>query len=405
TAKDESISDNRISLPEPKTPAEFALHILRKQFYKIADRKLSAIMSHNLEHEPDFVHNIGPGVDPVFDKILNSLGYIARHKPKPVIDLVLIWRKEKQELKQDGPEPSHKLVKQVRPETLRDDVGKQLEDLAFKHVIDSRSSRHAIAVYDLFAELIGELSRIRFMSVSDRFISELERYTPNALKEQESKIELLIRGMHFLQLKIYPLEALEETADFLQSLANFLRHAHGVRIKHAYARLFVRLFMPIAGLSEIIRHLFPQNRRSVYVNLDLFVQFIHFVGIRHHDYCMKNLIFMLMNSENIANSNTSALELIAPERMRIGIRSFMMILYSMQTSELRPPFPSNPDLFDQRQGLGIKISSDILSDDIFNQAGLKENVDRFCDISYRVAVILDQHFGHLTVLDERNLTK
>ncbi|CAG8844343.1 8872_t:CDS:1, partial [Racocetra persica] len=158
-------------------------------------------------------------------------------------------------------------------------------------------------------------------------------------------------------------------------------------------------------LNEIIRHLFPQNRRSVYVNLDLFVQFIHFVGIRHHDYCMKNLIFMLMNSENIANSNTSALELIAPERMRIGIRSFMMILYSMQTSELRPPFPSNPDLFDQRQGLGIKISSDILSDDIFNQAGLKENVDRFCDISYRVAVILDQHFGHLTVLDERNLTK
>ncbi|CAG8847458.1 20849_t:CDS:2, partial [Racocetra persica] len=67
--------------------------------------------------------------------------------------------------------------------------------------------------------------------------------------EQESKIELLIRGMHFLQLKIYPLEALEETADFLQSLANFLRHAHGVRIKHAYARLFVRLFMPIAGVA------------------------------------------------------------------------------------------------------------------------------------------------------------
>ncbi|CAG8647227.1 35844_t:CDS:10 [Gigaspora margarita] len=544
--KDESTSDNRISLPEPKTPAEFALHILRRQFYKIADRKLSSIMSYNLEHEPDFVLNIGPNVDQVFDKILNSLGYIARHKPKPVIDLVLIWRKEKLELKQDGPEPSHKrhlsdtvlpirgrevddilkerrkqatlfivcrtlieVVKQVRPETLRDDVGKQMEELAFKHILDLRPeemqrSRHALAVYDLFAELIGELSRIRFMSVSDRFISQLERFTPNMLKEQESKIELLIRGMHFLHLKIYPLEALEETADFLQSLANFLRHAHGVRIKHAYSRLFVRLFMPIAGvavaevnfpawvkaveilfpkawqmtlkqrhwsvayplatallcvsqreyflshwnsclyaciklkdkvqrqmamgcivrllwtflyrcsegtnttynkLSEIIRHLFPANRRSCYVNLDLFVQFIHFVGIRHHDYCMKNLIFMLMNSENIANSNSYALELIAPERMRIGIRSFMTILYSMQTSELRPPFPSNPDLLDQRQGLGIKISSDVLSDDIFNQAGLKENVDRFCDISYKVALILDQHFGNLTVLDEKNLAK
>ncbi|CAG8726259.1 26661_t:CDS:10, partial [Dentiscutata erythropus] len=537
TVKDESISDNRISLPEPKTPAEFALHILRKQFYKIADRKLSSIMNHNLDHEPEFVLNIGPNVDQVFDKILNSLGYIARHKPKPVIDLVLIWRRERQELKQDGPEPSHRrhpsdaglavrgreddilkerrkqatlfivcrtlieVVKQVRPETLRDEVGKQMEDLAFKHVLDSRPeemqrSRHALAVYDLFAELIGELSRIRFMTVSDRFISELEKVTPNMMKEQEARIELLIRGMHYLRLK--------ETADFLQSLANFLRHAHGVRIKHAYSRLFVRLFMPIAGvavaevnfptwvkaveilfpkawqmtfkqrhwsvayplatallcvsqreyflshwnsclysciklkdkvqrqmamgcivrllwtflyrcsegtnttynkLSEIIRHLFPANRRSCYVNLDLFVQFIHFVGIRHHDYCMKNLIFMLMNSENISNPSAYSLELIAPERMRIGIRSFMMILYSMQTSELRPPFPSNPDLFDQRQGLGIKISPDVLSDDIFNQAGLKENVDRFCEISYKIAVILDHHFGNLTVLDEKNLSK
>ncbi|CAG8567483.1 11118_t:CDS:2, partial [Scutellospora calospora] len=158
-------------------------------------------------------------------------------------------------------------------------------------------------------------------------------------------------------------------------------------------------------LSEIIRHLFPANRRSCYVNLDLFVQFIHFVGIRHYDYCMKNLVFMLMNSENIVNANSYALELIAPERMRIGIRSFMMILYSMQASELRPPFPSNPDLLDQRQGLGIKTSSDVLSDDIFNQAGLKENVDRFCDITYRIAVILDQRFGNLTVLDEKYLMK
>lgn len=66
-------------------------------------------------------------------------------------------------------------------------------------------SRHTYAVYELFAELIGGLSKIRFVSVSDRFIAKLESYMklpPHAIKEHETKIELLIKGMHYLQLKV-----------------------------------------------------------------------------------------------------------------------------------------------------------------------------------------------------------
>ena len=43
------------------------------------------------------------------------------------------------------------------------------------------------------------------MTVSDRFIARLESYMnlpPHALKEHETKVELLIRGMHHLQLKV-----------------------------------------------------------------------------------------------------------------------------------------------------------------------------------------------------------
>lgn len=38
---------------------------------------------------------IGAGVDPAFDKLIGSLGSIAKSKPKPVIDSVMFWRKSK----------------------------------------------------------------------------------------------------------------------------------------------------------------------------------------------------------------------------------------------------------------------------------------------------------------------
>lgn len=104
---------------------------------------------------------------------------------------------------------------------------------------------------DLFARLIGELSNIRFASVSDRFIAELEKYNSQTImKERQSHMEMLIQGMRFLKIKIYPLDALEETADFLSSCANFFRNAHGAKVKHAYSKLFVQLLLPIAGVSR-----------------------------------------------------------------------------------------------------------------------------------------------------------
>ena len=37
----------------------------------------------------------GPGVDPNFDQLISALGHIARHKPKPPIDTIMLWRKDK----------------------------------------------------------------------------------------------------------------------------------------------------------------------------------------------------------------------------------------------------------------------------------------------------------------------
>lgn len=54
-------------------------------------------------------------------------------------------------------------------------------------------------------ELMGSLSNVRFATVSDRFIAELEKYktgVPVKDKDRELRMEMLIRGMRYLNLKV-----------------------------------------------------------------------------------------------------------------------------------------------------------------------------------------------------------
>lgn len=37
----------------------------------------------------------GPGADPTFDQLIAALGHIAKQKPKPLIDTIMVWRKSK----------------------------------------------------------------------------------------------------------------------------------------------------------------------------------------------------------------------------------------------------------------------------------------------------------------------
>ena len=48
-----------------------------------------------IDVEPDIPAHFGPGIDPAFDKVLNSLGHIGSHKPTPVINTLMYWRAHK----------------------------------------------------------------------------------------------------------------------------------------------------------------------------------------------------------------------------------------------------------------------------------------------------------------------
>jgi hypothetical protein len=65
------------------------------QFIAQAEEKISLCITVPLDREPHIEQICGPGVDPSFDQLISALGHIACQKPKPLIDSMMLWRKNK----------------------------------------------------------------------------------------------------------------------------------------------------------------------------------------------------------------------------------------------------------------------------------------------------------------------
>ena len=82
---------------ELKTAGEYALHHLFNAFISQAEQKINQCMTERGQPEAKVESVCGPGIDPNFDQLIAALGHIARHKPKPLIDTIMLWRKAKSE--------------------------------------------------------------------------------------------------------------------------------------------------------------------------------------------------------------------------------------------------------------------------------------------------------------------
>ncbi|KAF8463503.1 cell morphogenesis N-terminal-domain-containing protein [Kalaharituber pfeilii] len=291
---------------EPRTTSEYALHILFTQFVRLAERKINACLppNHPLETEPLVDNIIGAGVDPAFDKLIGSLGSIAKSKPKPVIDSVMFWRKSKSDAANSAregrsqyppmprrntePAPSTaenanvkwtprelaiindrrstvsiyilcrvliEIIGQSSIEAVTKDMAWKLEDIIFNQLRSADPETLArsplrVANWRLFGMLLGVMSNLDFETVTDRFFKELEDLKDvQSTKDGEAKVEMVVRGMTYLRLKLYPEAALEESAEFMNSLANFFNDSKGPRIKHAYLQIFSKLLLPVAAAA------------------------------------------------------------------------------------------------------------------------------------------------------------
>ncbi|CRK27478.1 hypothetical protein BN1723_013982, partial [Verticillium longisporum] len=71
-------------------------------FIAQAEEKLNDCITVPFDPEPQVELVCGPGVDTTFDQIIAALGHIARPRPKPLIDSIMLWRKSKSDAANDA---------------------------------------------------------------------------------------------------------------------------------------------------------------------------------------------------------------------------------------------------------------------------------------------------------------
>jgi hypothetical protein len=89
----------------------FAIVLTPLQFIAQAEEKISQCITVPIDPEPQIEQICGPGVDPTFDQLISALGHIASQKPKPLIDSMMLWRKNKSDAANDA----RIQLQQVRP--------------------------------------------------------------------------------------------------------------------------------------------------------------------------------------------------------------------------------------------------------------------------------------------------
>ncbi|ODV87445.1 hypothetical protein CANARDRAFT_26842 [[Candida] arabinofermentans NRRL YB-2248] len=328
-----------LAIKQRTSSPNYTLNIMVRQFTKYAERKLNLCLnSAPLDREPNIIDLLSEGVDPTFDKIISSLGYIARRKPKSVTDAVMHWRRGKSELREmartmlekdvmlwknfkyKNKTISHKkttsrssktvsqetttvdeeydtvlkqleksvqkseitftqadrqftistyilwrvlteVVRQTPNSTLIEETG--LEEIMYNYLknIDPFQVNQSIihsSNWNLLAELLGHMSEKSLLSVSDRFIADLEK-CPSGFTDgtgmSEPSLNLLIHGMRYLQFSNASLEKFEEVADFMKSLAKFFSKCENDNILISYCEVINQLLLSVAGtLTAEVNH-------------------------------------------------------------------------------------------------------------------------------------------------------
>ncbi|KNZ52867.1 hypothetical protein VP01_341g3 [Puccinia sorghi] len=173
------------------------------------------------------------------------------------------------------------IVQVVTREALGEELGARLEEIIFNSIknadptlvlLQSRHLQNAkqtsqhehvrLSAWSPIQHQVGLLtllgvkgtSRIkfsphRFTSVSDRFAAEIDAMNRVAhlrdQKDGEARLGYLIRGVQFLKLKVYPLEAFEDTADFISAFAAVFESSRGSFVKTTMAETLGPLLVQV----------------------------------------------------------------------------------------------------------------------------------------------------------------
>ncbi|KAJ5371431.1 uncharacterized protein N7496_007523 [Penicillium cataractarum] len=180
-------------------------------------------------------------------------------------------------------------------------------------------------------------------------------------------------------------------------------------------------------VEEVAKIALPTGKRT-YLSAepafaDPLIQLIRMIGFKHPDVCFRSIIFPLINSDLFLSGREVKIEQMEPEKMAIGIRSFLATMTDLETSDqLCPPFPtgslpnpfmdnSTPAYFHRSQLLtepkvgAAAQKPDPSSPSPVNISRLSDNVKeyylRFCEVLGKITILCDNTFGGQAVLDEK----
>ena len=182
--------------------------------------------------------------------------------------------------------------------------------------------------------------------------------------------------------------------------------------------------LAVRRLEEVIRMVFQPGRKSYLstepVIAEPLIQLTRMIGFKYQDLCFKTIIFPLLNSEMFTSNRELRVDNLEPDRVVIGIRSFLAIMADLENT-VQPPFPITFD-FDpnaissevpappmspqplQQLSLKSTLKEERLSRPVnFNGFGevAKEYYVRFCKILGEITIICDNAFGGQAALDEK----
>jgi hypothetical protein len=180
----------------------------------------------------------------------------------------------------------------------------------------------------------------------------------------------------------------------------------------------------VRRLEEIVRMVFQPGRRS-YLSTEPaiaepLIQLTRIIGFKYQDLCFKTIIFPLLNSDMFTSGRELRVDNLEPDRMVLGIRSFLVIMTDLENAT-QPPFPISfdydpntvlPELPAPTSPRSLRYSpfkSTLLKEERLsrpvNFAGFaevaKEYYIRFCKILGEITIICDNAFGGQAVLDEK----
>lgn len=180
-------------------------------------------------------------------------------------------------------------------------------------------------------------------------------------------------------------------------------------------------------VEEVIKIAIPTGRRAHLSAEPAFaeplIHLIRMIGFKHPDVCFKTIIFPLINSDLFLSGREVKIEQMEPEKMVIGIRSFLATMSDLETSDqLCPPIPTGslpnpftdtlepiyfhrPQLLAEPKVVTASAPSDSALSCPVNTSRLsvtaRDYYLRFCEVLGKITILCDNTFGGQAALDEK----